>query len=418
MIKTQIVFDDLLLIKRKIYALSKLFDVFQICDSNNYATALNIGQYELIAGFGNIKSLSNNLIDLTNELESMPLWKFGLIKYPQNASNLFGDTEFFIPQWVFIIQKDSNVLEIIAQNSDQLELNTFIESFKLLKGDFNPPQCFPDFKFSSKTNREKYIQTVEQIREDIRHGKYYEMNYCIEFSSFWSGNNLLPYMWKLNERTAAPFSLYARLNDDEILCSSPERFVWKNQNKLVSQPIKGTNKLLNGALNDIQMQDLKSNEKERAENVMIVDLVRNDLARVCQAGSIRVDELFGTYPFKTLNHMISTVSGTLEPQSHLIDILSSLFPMGSMTGAPKLEVMRHIQKYEDTNRDIYSGCMGFVDPNGDFDFNVMIRSLVYNKTNKSISYKVGSAITFDSVAELEYEECLLKGHRLEDLFNI
>jgi para-aminobenzoate synthetase component 1 len=161
---------------------------------------------------------------------------------------------------------------------------------------------------------------------------------------------------------------------------------------------------------------LQNDEKERAENVMIVDLVRNDLSKICEAGSVKVEELFGTYAFKSLNHLISSIKGKLKKGNNIQSIFEALFPMGSMTGAPKKEVMFHIDKYENTPRNIYSGCLGYIDPSKNFDFNVVIRSLEFQKKEQTFLYQVGSAITFDSIPEKEYEECLLKATNIQTLF--
>jgi para-aminobenzoate synthetase component 1 len=149
---------------------------------------------------------------------------------------------------------------------------------------------------------------------------------------------------------------------------------------------------------------------------MIVDLVRNDLARICLSGTVKVDELCGAYTYRSVNHLVSSVSGELKPEVGLTDIFQAMFPMGSMTGAPKLEVMKHIELYETGSRGIYSGCIGYISPDGDFDFNVVIRTLVYEPDSGKVSYRVGSAITYDSIPEKEYEECMLKGSRLASVF--
>lgn len=406
-------FEHLEAVKRKIYALSKVFKMVQICDSNQTDPALNIGEFELVAGFSNSIEVLSDIDQIESALNNQS-WKFGSIEYPNDWKTPIGKVVFFEPEWVLLIKKNESSLYIIENIKSNLQMDDFYTLFE--SGIVDLPSHLPDFKFTASTSKEEYLDIVAKIREDIRQGVFYEMNYCIEFNAKWQNKDLLPYMLKLNEKASAPFSIYAKSPEGEILCSSPERFLKKSGNQLYSQPIKGTNKLKTGEENLKQMAQLKSSEKERAENVMIVDLVRNDLARVCKTGTIKVKELFGTYPFKTLNHLISTVSGELVNSSSFKDIMLALFPMGSMTGAPKIEVMKHIQSYEKQNRGLYSGCMGYIQANGDFDFNVMIRTLVYEKATSQIHYKVGSAITFDSVAEQEYEECLLKGQRLESLF--
>ncbi|MBL7747847.1 MAG: chorismate-binding protein, partial [Chitinophagaceae bacterium] len=148
--------------------------------------------------------------------------------------------------------------------------------------------------------------------------------------------------------------------------------------------------------------------KDRSENVMVVDLVRNDLAKICTEGTVKVDELYGIYSFPQVHQMISTVSGELKQGISFADIIKATFPMGSMTGAPKKRVMELIEQYEQTRRGIFSGAVGYIAPNGDFDFNVVIRSIMYNAATRYLSYQAGSGITFYSDPEMEWEECLMK----------
>jgi para-aminobenzoate synthetase component 1 len=193
------------------------------------------------------------------------------------------------------------------------------------------------------------------------------------------------------------------------MCASPERFICKKGNNIYSQPIKGTIARGNNESEDeSNKHQLLNSEKERAENLMICDLVRNDLSRACETGSIQVNELFGIYSFKQVHQMISTISGNLKPEITLEEIIRYTFPMGSMTGAPKIKTMELIEQYENSQRGLYSGAVGYINPNGDFDFNVVIRSIQYNSLSHYTSYMVGSAITFDSNPEEEYQECLLK----------
>jgi para-aminobenzoate synthetase component I len=146
---------------------------------------------------------------------------------------------------------------------------------------------------------------------------------------------------------------------------------------------------------------------------MVVDLMRNDLSKICRPGSVRVDELFGVYSFPQVHQLISTISGTLEKDTSFVNIIEATFPMGSMTGAPKQRVLQLIEQYEPTSRGIFSGAVGYITPVGDFDLNVVIRSLMYNETTKYLSYQVGSGITFYSDAAQEWEECLLKASAIK-----
>jgi para-aminobenzoate synthetase component 1 len=239
------------------------------------------------------------------------------------------------------------------------------------------------------------------------------MNFCQEFYAENAVINPLHIFNILNNKNKAPFSAYYKLNDKFVLSSSPERFLKKEGQKLISQPIKGTSKRSNNPLIDEQLRvALFNDEKNRAENVMIVDLVRNDLAKTCQFGTIKVEELFKIYTFEQVHQMISTVVGTLPEQRHFVDAIKNAFPMGSMTGAPKVMSMKLIERYEVTKRGLYSGTIGYITPQGDFDFNVVIRSILYNALRQYISVQVGGAIVYDSDAKSEYEECLIKANAM------
>jgi para-aminobenzoate synthetase component 1 len=218
---------------------------------------------------------------------------------------------------------------------------------------------------------------------------------------------------KLNKISAAPFSAFSKFGNYFLLCASPERYIQKKGNKLMSQPIKGTAKRSQNKLEDEQLKtELSNNLKEKSENVMIVDLVRNDLSQIAKRGTVKVDELQTIYSFKQVHQMISTISCELKENITFSDILRSTFPMGSMTGAPKISAMKLIEEFESTKRGLYSGAVGYISPNGDFDFNVVIRSIIYNSENMYLSFMVGSAITDKAIAEQEYEECLLKAKAL------
>ncbi|MBO3270810.1 anthranilate synthase component I family protein [Hymenobacter defluvii] len=254
-----------------------------------------------------------------------------------------------------------------------------------------------------------YTAAVEAVREDILNGEVYELNLCMEFFAEDVVLDPVATFLRLNEASPMPFAGFYKLADHYLLCASPERFLSQHESVILSQPIKGTIRRGTTPTEDEQQRyQLLHNEKERAENLMIVDLVRNDLARVAQTGSVRVPELFGLYPFRHVWQMISTIEAELRPDADLVDILRATFPMGSMTGAPKIRAMQLIEQYERTRRGLYSGCLGYTWPDGSFEFNVVIRSLQYRADTGYLSFQVGSAITYDSVPEQEYAECLLK----------
>jgi para-aminobenzoate synthetase component 1 len=264
--------------------------------------------------------------------------------------------------------------------------------------------------------RQEYLAAVACIREDILDGEVYELNLCQEFYAEHVALEPVNTFLRLNQISPTPFAGFYKWQDRYLLCASPERFLRQDGNVLLSQPIKGTIRRGDTPAQDERLrQQLLHDEKERAENLMIVDLVRNDLARVARTGSVQVPELFGLYSFRHVWQMISTVQAHRHPAHDFVDTLHAAFPMGSMTGAPKIRAMQLIEQYERTRRGLYSGSLGYIWPNGDFDFNVVIRSLQYNKATGYLSFQVGSAITYDSVPEHEYEECLLKAKALLEL---
>ncbi len=264
-----------------------------------------------------------------------------------------------------------------------------------------------------RTPQEKYLTNVSRIKDQIVSGDFYEMNYCCEFYADKTVIDPLDVFERLNAAARAPFSSFFKLGDKYMLCASPERFLKKQGNKIISQPIKGTTRKGATAEEDRQLKDALLNSiKERAENVMIVDLVRNDLAYTAEKGSVKVEELFGIYEFSTVHQMISTVTATVGEDVHPADIIRHAFPMGSMTGAPKVEVMKNIEAYEDQRRGLYSGAVGYFTPEGDFDLNVVIRTIFYDAATHYLSIQVGGAITYDASPQAEYEEMLLKAKGL------
>ncbi|WP_421830688.1 anthranilate synthase component I family protein [Larkinella sp.] len=269
----------------------------------------------------------------------------------------------------------------------------------------------------SRVSPDAYRQTVRQIQQDIIDGTVYELNYCIEFFIENTEIDPLKLYGDLTKRSPMPFSHFQRIRNQYVIGASPERFLKKEGPRLISQPIKGTIRRGTTPDEDAQLrQQLRSSEKEQAENLMIVDLVRNDLARSAETGSVQVDELFGIYPFQQLFQMISTVSATIRNDLPFTEAIRYAFPMGSMTGAPKIRAMELIDQYEASRRGLYSGAAGFITPEGDFDFNVMIRSIFYNADTGTVSFSVGSAITYDADPQQEYEECLLKAEAMRSVF--
>jgi para-aminobenzoate synthetase component 1 len=251
----------------------------------------------------------------------------------------------------------------------------------------------------------------------INKGDIYEANFCMEFFAEGEINPISKFQ-RLNEISKPPFAVYFKNNKHFLLSASPERYLKKEGIKIISQPIKGTAKrFLDAKADEIAKQKLALDLKERSENIMITDLVRNDLSRTAQKGSVQVEELCGIYSFLQVHQMISTVTSLIDNQYSVIEVIKNSYPMGSMTGAPKISAMKIIEELEETKRGLYSGAVGYFTPNGDFDFNVVIRSILYNQENQYISFSVGSAITSLSVPENEYEECLLKANAMLNVLN-
>ncbi len=265
-----------------------------------------------------------------------------------------------------------------------------------------------------QTNSKKeYLQKIREVKKHIHRGDIYELNYCFQF--FQENQSINPWRTFLNldKNTEAPFACYFQKDELYLMSGSPERFLKKRGNKVWSQPIKGTIKRGKNPFEDEMLkQQLKNDPKERSENIMITDLVRNDLSRTATKGSVRVEELCAIYSYATVHQMISTVTSEVAPDTPPTDIIKNAFPMGSMTGAPKVRAMKIIEELESIKRGIYSGAVGYFTPQGDFDFNVVIRSLTYNDKNKFVSAMVGGAITSLSEEEREYDECLLKAQSL------
>lgn len=341
--------------------------------------------------------------DLKNQIEKLSS------KHPDHVD--FPPIHFYIPEHLLFFQNDSVYIE---SNLPPDEIMQDINALSDLADERKIPE--QQIAVKANTSRSRYIETVNQLKKHIEEGDIYEINYCMEFTAHQVQLTPLFIYQKLVSISPTPFSVFHKFNYKYLICASPERFLKKSGQKLISQPIKGTARRGSSPYEDeVIKQKLRTDEKELAENMMIVDLVRNDLARSAKTGSVVVEEMFGIYTFKQLHQMISTVTSELNKNVHFIDAIKYAFPMGSMTGAPKIKVMQLIEQYESARRGLYSGAMGLISPEGDFDFNVVIRSLLYNQQDKNLSFQVGSAITYDAVAEQEYEECLLKAKAILQL---
>lgn len=423
---------DITAVKLQVLDWANQFNTCSFFDNNQYASAHN--SYECLVGVGvkrSINAAAGKAFDLLkNFYDEEPDWLFGHFGYDlkneleQLASAhpdgvQFPDLFFFAPEYIIKLNKS----EILINSETDITPVEIWEQIRQMQSLDDPPLRSPDrlsdtsssLHILSRFTKEEYTSIIKCLQAHILKGDCYEINFCQEFYA----EDALLYPLTIYRNLCAvspnPFSAYYRLEDKYLLCASPERYIKKIKNRIISQPIKGTIKRDpdNGEGDSLNRERLFSSEKDRAENIMTVDLVRNDLSRICEEGSVVVDELFGIYSFPQVYQMISTISGEISDVVHWTDIIRATFPMGSMTGAPKKKVMELIEQYERTQRGIYSGALGYITPDGDFDFNVVIRSIALNTTRRYLSYQVGSAITFNSNAEQEYEECLVKASAIQ-----
>jgi para-aminobenzoate synthetase component 1 len=319
----------------------------------------------------------------------------------------------FVPEFVGIIEGGkSKLLQQHLTNNTITEI-PIPETTTPENANINSPK--PNLIFQDDLIFEvPYTNALSQIHHHLQQGDIYEINYCLPFQGKGKINDPAEFWWSMQRQNQAPFSGLYRHKNSWLMCCSPERFICKEKNKIISQPIKGTSKRDQDPSLDLMLKNqLQNNKKEQAENVMIVDLVRNDLGKIAQTGSVQVDELFGAYSFKSVHQLISTVSATLRDNTPFSTILKACFPMGSMTGAPKIRAMEIIEELEFFSRGLYSGSVGYISPSGDFDFNVVIRSILYNSSNDIFLYPAGGAITANSNIEKEFDECMLKAQSMK-----
>lgn len=401
---------------------SKLYKYSSILLSNstedkfsNFQTIFSFGEKDYLASesdsFNKLRQFQNKYND----------WMFGFLSYDLknetenlNSDNLdrFNDPNllFYIPETIFFI--DENELKVESYLT-KMEIDKIINQIHhqsaVLTNNSNI-----ELKF--RETKQEYVKKINQIKEHIQKGDIYEMNYCQEMYSEGISINPGKVFLDLNCRSKAPFSVYFKYDKKYLLCSSPERFLQKKNDVIISQPIKGTRRRGDSQQEDFQLkEELTHSNKEKSENVMITDLVRNDLSKTAMKSTVKVNELFGIYTFERVHQMISTISSRLDTSFDFVDVLETTFPMGSMTGAPKIKSMQLIEKYETTKRSVYSGAFGYISPNKDFDFNVVIRSILYDEISSNVSVMVGGAITINSDPIEEYEECMVKAKAMIDV---
>ena len=411
--------------KLKSFIWANQFDKFSFLDNNRYYAYLD-HDYECLIAAGSADEISSSYGGAFEKLRKLHQgksdWLFGFLTYDlkneietlasQNPDHLgFPDLHFFQPSYIIKIKADEFQVSSIDRDPgkvmNEIEGTTVPEPGRKRRASLS---------IKSRVSKEKYLNDINAIREQIIEGDVYELNYCQEFYADEAHIDPIATYLDLNKSAQAPFSCFYKIGDKYLLSASPERFLKKTGARLISQPIKGTiRRDASKPEDELLKEELKNDPKEQAENMMIVDLVRNDLARSSKPGSVKVDELYGIYSFAQVHHMVSTISSELREDCHFIDAIKGAFPMGSMTGAPKVTAMELIEKYESAKRGLYSGSVGYITPNGDFDLNVVIRSILYNETARYLSFQTGGAITFDSIPEKEYEESLLKAQALMEV---
>jgi para-aminobenzoate synthetase component 1 len=415
------------LFKKQLLNWSQQFRELIFLDSNDYHQ--DYSSYDCILAvdaFTSIKTDYHNAFeDLKQYQQTTKDWLFGYLSYDlkndvedlqsQNFDGLhFPDLFFFQPKKIFLLKGEDLEIHYLNMCDDEFE-----EDFEaILESNDTVGEKKQKLTIQQRISKAAYLEKISKILNHIHHGDIYEANFCMEFYAENATIDPLEKFVKLNEISQPPFAVFLKNNTHFLLSASPERYLKKEGELLISQPIKGTAKRFVDPVEDEKSKkQLASDPKERSENIMITDLVRNDLSHTAQKGSVQVTELCGIYSFMQVHQMITTITAQFDSQHALVDTLKTTFPMGSMTGAPKISAMKIIEELEETKRGLYSGAVGYFTPSGDFDFNVVIRSILYNQENKYLSFSVGSAITSQSIGENEYEECLLKAKAMREVLS-
>ena len=417
--------------KQQLLCWADSFGEVVVLDSNVSANEKALyPSYDYIVAVDAFTSLKTDYVNSFKELyqyqNQTKDWLFGTISYDTknaieslsstNQDGLeFPDLFFFQPKKLFLIKGSELEIQYLRMCDDEIESD--FEAIKNQNGsDLSTSVSQTKNTIQQRISFEKYLEKTEQFLKAIHRGEIYEANFCMEFFADNADIEPLNVFQRLNAISKAPFAVYFKRNNQYLLSASPERFLKKIGSKLISQPIKGTSKRFSDpVLDEKAKKNLALDPKERSENIMIVDLVRNDMSKTATKGSVQVEELCEVYSYKQVHQMVSTIVSEVEAHLSSVSVIQSCFPMGSMTGAPKISAMEIIEQLEETKRGLYSGSVGYFTPSGDFDFNVVIRSIMFNELNKYLSFSVGSAITAESIPENEYNECLLKAKAMFDV---
>lgn len=417
--------DDAAAFKEKLLAWAQQFREVIFLDSNDFPQAYTSFDAVLaVDALTSIRTDSGNAFDdLSQYRKHTGDWLFGYLSYDLkndiedlHSSNFdgldFPDLFFFQPKKLFLLKGNRLETHYLKMCDDEADKDFDAITHYSLSANDSAASVFVQPRIS----RSDYFDKVSDMLAHIHRGDIYEANFCMEFFADDAQIDPLDTFFKLNGISQPPFAAFLKNHNQYALSASPERYLRKKGQKVISQPIKGTARRSVDPAEDARIKsELVSSEKERSENIMIVDLVRNDLSRTAEKGSVAVEELCGAYSFKQVHHLISTVVS--ESCATPEDILKTTFPMGSMTGAPKISAMQIIENLEETKRGLYSGAIGYFTPDGDFDFNVVIRSILYNASKKYVSFSVGSAITSLSDPQQEYNECLLKANAMRKVLS-
>lgn len=405
-------------LKEKLLHWAQQFEEVVWLDSNEYHQTYSA--FDAVLAVDGFTVLQTDYVDAFDKLKEYQSttndWLFGYLTYDlknntenlvsQNSDRLhFPELFFFQPKRLFLLK--GGELEIHYLNAIDDEIDSDWE--EICDGFINFSEKQSEVKIKLKMTKDSYFEKFQEIIDHIHRGDIYEMNFCQEFFAENTSIDPLQVYQKLNGISNPPFATFLKVSDKYVMSASPERYIKKMGTQIVSQPIKGTAKRSSNYEEDELLKyQLEHDEKERSENIMIVDLVRNDLSKTALKGTVKVPELCKIYTFDQVHQMVSTVTSEVAHSKSPVEVLRTTYPMGSMTGAPKVSAMKIIEKVEESKRGLYSGTIGYFTPNNDFDFNVVIRSILYNQSNKYVSYSVGGAITAKANAESEYEECLLK----------
>lgn len=414
-------------LKKQLLTWAQQFEEVAWLDSNAYVQ--NHSKYQAVLAVDAltaIKTDSHQAFEQLHEYQSQTRdWMFGYLSYDlkndvealtsQNFDGLdFPELYFFQPKKVFLFSDDEVELHYLPMVDDEMEADWET----ITKGGHDQEQLseHPPVKIRLRTSKDSYFQKLQSLLQHIERGDIYEANFCQEFFSEGAVIDPVATFLRLNAISKPPFATFLKLDQHYALSASPERYLQKTGTTVISQPIKGTAGRASSQQEDeVIAQQLLKDPKERSENIMITDLVRNDLSRFAVKGSVEVEELCAIYTFEQVHQLISTIRCEVPPEASPVPLIAQTFPMGSMTGAPKVSAMKIIEALEDSKRGLYSGAVGYFSPTGDFDFNVVIRSILYHATTGYVSYSVGGAITAKSIPEKEYEECLIKAKAMRDV---